>query len=99
MSTHMVLPVVEDQHTLPGDEAGDGDNDEENGEDGEDDKDDEDELLGPWSQESSWDVAAQSHRLAVSGWFTTTDAARAIGVESMVVSLQPCEAATPMFNT
>ena len=39
------------------------------------------------------------HRLTVSGWFTTTDAARAVGVESAVVSLQPCEATTPLFNT
>ena len=40
-----------------------------------------------------------SDRLAVSGWFTTTDEARAVGVESAVVSLQPCEATTPLFNT
>ena len=39
------------------------------------------------------------HRLTVSGWFTTTDAARAVGVEAALVSLQPCEATTPLFNT
>ena len=38
-------------------------------------------------------------RWAVSGWFTTSDHGRALAAESMVVSMQPCNAAPPLFNT